>query len=129
MNSLRQFFRWVLFLIRNGGRKPEYPFEDDGVEQPLEFRIGPWGSTQWCDPSDGALYGVKAVDDTVLIAESMERDIYGHTHQEAVDEAERRRREDYNYRCNYPPRVIRFLERVEPPLEPASGLRPHRVIL
>ncbi len=111
MNPLRWLFRWVLFIIRNGGRNPEYPFMDDGVEQPLELRIGPWGSTKWYDPSDGDLHDVTTIDGLVSIAESMERDIYGYTHKEVVAEAERQEQIRNSYKC--PPRVIGFSARLQ----------------
>ena len=110
MNRLCRFVNWALFVIRNQGQKPAYPFEDDCAEKPLELRIGPWGSTKWYDPSDGGAYDVITIDDTASIAESMERDIWGYTHQEAVEAEHCLKKESYDYSRGLPPRVIRFLK-------------------
>jgi len=114
MSLLWRFGNWVMFLVRNAGHKPPYPFEDDCRDNPLELCIGPWGSTQWRDPTDGSVYEVTTVDDVDTIVTSMERDIYGCTHQEAVEEAERQRKEEDWYKHDLPPRVIRF---TSPPME------------
>ena len=76
MSVLRSVARWILFIIRNKGRYPKYPFEDDYVETPLVLHVGPWGRTEWHDPSDGSIYTVTMIDSVSAIAESIERDIY-----------------------------------------------------
>ena len=90
MNPLRQIGRCMLFVVRNGGRKPKYPFVDDGVDSPLELHIGPWGRTQWRDTEDGTLYEINTVDDVESIVDSVKRDVYCSEYQdiEAMREAE-----------------------------------------
>ena len=108
MNPLRQIGRWMLFVVRNSGRKPKYPFVDDGVDSPLELHIGPWGRTQWRDTEDRTLHEVVTVDDTGLISESIERDIYGSTINEMKAWEEQLDKECPDYEM--PPHVIRFLK-------------------
>ena len=107
LNLLCRFVNWILFLVRNKGQRPAYPFADDGIEKPLQLRIGSWGSTKWYDPSDGTISFTKTIEGAASIAESMERDIYGCTHQEVV-EANTKRREAIKDPGKFPPRVIGF---------------------
>jgi hypothetical protein len=76
MRFLRSAARWILFIIRNKGRYPDYPFEDDCAGTPLVLHAGSWGRTEWHDPSDGSIYTVTTIDSVSAIAESMEKDIY-----------------------------------------------------
>lgn len=102
INLLCRFVNWVLFLIRNAGRNPAYPFDDDCIDKPLKCQPGPWGSTQWLNPADGNVYVVNTVDDIEAIAESIERDIL------YFCQAEESLKEWPN--TSIPPHVIRFLK-------------------
>ncbi len=92
MNPLRQMFRWMLFVIRNRGRTPEYPFMNNGAEQPLELRIGPWGSTQYYDRDKDVLCEVRTVSTAVEIAESIEVDVYGCSYSQIRQQEEEKAR-------------------------------------
>jgi len=82
MNFVRRIFRWGMFILRTGGMKPEYPFVDDFRDKPLELHIGPWGSIQWFNSTNGEYYNVTVTDDLALIAEDLERSQYGQTYRE-----------------------------------------------
>ena len=91
MNAIRQCARLVLFAIRNGFRRPKYPFEDDVAEPRLKFCVGPWGRSEWYSPVDGSVYQTTDVSDPVEIAESMECDVYGCSSREITAELSARK--------------------------------------
>ena len=100
---VQRFLRWLLFLLRNGFRKPEYPFADDFVDKPLKLAIGPWGATMWKDAASGDMYSVVEVDRLSQIAESMVLNMCHADYQEK--EAAKERHELENHKV---PKAIGF---------------------